>query len=127
MELGNLIFGHSRGQYEVPRGQWQDKFAELLDFFHLDYHGVANEKSIDKMRKKHNVVINDRDGIRTPKFEINPYYWGDDDSIIYIPNFIYFPTEYELMWYKYPLRDSYANQDITFKEFCRMIDDCKEV
>lgn len=125
MELGNLIFGHSRGKYQVARKDWEDKLAELFDKFGLEYHGCVAKKGMYRGSKT--VQVNDRGGIRTKKFEINPYYWGDDESEMYIPNFIYFPTEYEIMWYKYPLRDSYANQDITYEEFCDIIDDCKEV
>jgi hypothetical protein len=40
------------------------------------------------------------------------------------PNFLHKPTGYSLMWYKYPLRDSYANQDLTLKQFSKIIDNC---
>jgi len=40
------------------------------------------------------------------------------------PNFHYKPTDYRLKWYKYPLRDSYANKEVTVTEFARMIDHC---
>lgn len=125
MELGNLLFGHSRGKYQVSRDNWENKFAELLDTYELEYHGCVANKRL--YRHSDTVLINDRGGIRTKKFEINPYYWGFDDTEIYIPNFIYFPKDYHISWYKYPLRDAYTNQDITFEEFCEIIDDCKEV
>ena len=40
------------------------------------------------------------------------------------PNFHYKPTDYRLKWYKYPLRDAYANRVVTLQEFARMIDGC---
>jgi len=46
------------------------------------------------------------------------------DCPIVRPNFFYKPTGYELRWYKYPLRDSYANKALTLEQFKRMIDDC---
>ena len=48
---------------------------------------------------------------------ILPYYWGDDDVICTLPNFVYKPTGFTLSWYKYPLRDSYMNQDLSFDAF----------
>lgn len=40
------------------------------------------------------------------------------------PNFLHKPTGYELQWYKYPLRDAYANRKVTPLEFLRIIFDC---
>jgi len=32
MELGNLLFGNSRGKYQVPRyAGWEDEFYRLID------------------------------------------------------------------------------------------------
>lgn len=42
------------------------------------------------------------------------------------PNFVYKPTEYEIDWYKYPLRDSYANKELTLEEFKEILNKCKE-
>jgi hypothetical protein len=41
------------------------------------------------------------------------------------PNFHHKPTGYKLQWYKYPLRGSYANQDLDFDEFTDIVDDCR--
>lgn len=70
-------------------------------------------------------------------FSIFPYYWGGctcgiaedneehkPDCKLCIPNFHYKLTNYQLNWYKYPLRDSYANQNLSFDEFKAMIDNC---
>ncbi len=47
-----------------------------------------------------------------------------EDCLLLRPNFQFKPTGYKLMWYKYPLRDSYANQKLTLKQFEVMIDKC---
>lgn len=49
-----------------------------------------------------------------------------DDCAYVLPNFVYKPTGYELEWYKYPLRDSYANMEVSEKEFIEMILKCVE-
>lgn len=115
MELGNLIFGNSRGEYPVERGEWQDRFAEFLDNIGCDRYGYFG-------------IIpnaNERGGITTDKFIIRPYYWGESDAEAEKPNFEYLPNGYKLDWYKYPLRDAYANQDITYEEFDEMLKDCE--
>lgn len=40
------------------------------------------------------------------------------------PNFHHKPSGYKIKWYKYPLRDSYANKELNIKEFGKIIDDC---
>lgn len=42
------------------------------------------------------------------------------------PNFLYKPTGLTIEWYKYPLRDSYFNQETTLDEFKEIIDKCIE-
>lgn len=116
MELGNMLFGNSRGEHEVPRG-WQDIFCTLLDALSMDYHGEGYENNV---------------------FIIRPYFWGDDPcpddgecpcgNVALCqsmkPNFVFKPSGYELRWYKYPLRDSYANKELTRVQFFQMIGDC---
>lgn len=40
------------------------------------------------------------------------------------PNFLYKPTGFKIMWYKYPLRDSYMNQNISLDEFKEILEHC---
>lgn len=46
------------------------------------------------------------------------------DCKLVTPNFLHKPSGYALSWYKYPLRDSYANRVVSLAEFRRMIDEC---
>ena len=125
MELGNLLFGNSRGNYPVPRGfssetyEWQHRFYDFLDHIGCDNYGFL----LSDQDNKHQ---NHRGGITTEVFEINPYYWGDDDVECLKSNFIYFPTGYKLMWYKYPLRDAYSNQRLDFEQFDEILKKCEE-
>ena len=117
MELGNMIFGNSRGIYGVPRGDFEDAFYEFIDKIHCDEYGFYCKDDQYK---------NSRGGITTKIFEINPYYWGNDEYEASRHNFIYSPTNYELDWYKYPLRDAYSNQNLLYEEFKTMLDNCEE-
>lgn len=197
MELGNMMFGHSRGQFPVVRGAgYEDQLDRLFTVIDPDYwRDVTFENET---------------------FAVRPYYWGDctcgyeekewawceankhadtcyqtayrllqeqfdkegrkewgkdmkhcrrrvkalceqfgiawngglgcavhctcdheglwrewsalndhsEDCPIVLPNFHYKPTDYRLMWYKYPLRDSYASEDLSVPEFAKMIDAC---
>lgn len=118
MELGNLLFGNSRGEFPIfDRENWQDTFWEYFgDYF--DYHAFYDNAKKDP---KHTT---DMGGYENDTFVINPYYWGEDDEIAKRPNFIYKPTGLEIQWYKYPLRDAYLNQDISLEEAKKIWADC---
>ena len=120
-ELGNIAFGHSRGEFRVPR-EWQDKFFDLVD------------------------AIDPNDGCYCQNYENDifltmRYWWGDCDCglgtdieplahlsacSLLKPNFLYKPTGYEISWYKYPLRDSWSNFQITLEQFEDIIAKCVE-
>src|SRR3972149_1770846 len=59
MELGNAVFGNSRGNYEIDRDRFGDLFCNLMERY-----GMCNE--YDNPRT-----------IITKDFELRPYYWGD--------------------------------------------------
>ena len=82
MELGNLLFGHSRGAYEIERFPAQDYFSDFLEKVGLDYHGHPRDGS---------PLLNyvDSEGlIDTAMFSLFPYYWGEDEEYMAIPNFV---------------------------------------
>lgn len=125
MELGNLLFGNSRGRFEVPRGigeddfAWQETFRDFMDEIGLDGYAYIENKELEKYKTE-------RGGFENDIFAINPYYWGEDENIMREPNFIYKPTGLTIDWYKYPLRDSYSNKKITFEELNEILKKCKE-
>jgi hypothetical protein len=116
MELGNALFGHSRGKYPLKRGK---SLEEILD--RLLEVCAPNNRTYGEV-------------FENEVFAIFPYYWGDctcgdeqnhkADCFIVKPNFLYKPTGFELRWYKYPLRDSYSNQKITLTGFKKIISAC---
>lgn len=110
MELGNLLFGNSRGEFKVDRS-FQYFFNACLEDLGFDSYGyylgedkfVFNCKDEPKSYYEDDVLM------------ISPYYWGDDEELEEWHNFIYKPMGLEIDWYKYPLRDSYSNQPL-YKE-----------
>jgi hypothetical protein len=61
MELGNMIFGNSRGQYPVPR-DWEDEVRRLFE-------------EIEKQDREFNNYPYQE--YENDVFHIFPYYWGD--------------------------------------------------
>lgn len=60
MELGNMCFGNSRGEFSVPRGEgYEEEFARLFD-------AIGNTSEDQYHCKFENAV-----------FRVFPYYWGD--------------------------------------------------
>lgn len=111
MELGNLLFGNSRGEYHIePREEYQDAFADFLFANGFDGYGFKDGKR----------------EFENNKFIIRTYYWGEDEKIAALPNFVYKPTGLEISWYKYPMRDAYSNQDIDIESFKKMLQNCAE-
>lgn len=102
MELGNMLFGNSRGEYPVDRAEYQDSFHEFLERINCDGYGFYDGPAD---------IENKRGGITTDIVEINPYWWGDEDDYEECekPNFWYKPLDIKVDWYKYPVRDSYSN------------------
>lgn len=111
IELGNLLFGNSRGNYAIEREEWQNPFCKFLDHNGFDGYGYkegSNERCFE----------NDT-------FIIRPYYWGDEEDIAELPNFEYKPTGFTISWYKYPMRDAYASHDISTEEFIAILKACE--
>ena len=120
MELGNILFGHSRGEYHIePREQYQNAFFDEFALkAGLDGYGrPTTAKTLEKL-----TTTEDGIGYENDTFIIRPYYWGDEEMLMDLPNFVYKPTGLTIRWYKYPMRDAYASEDISveaFKEICR--------
>ena len=117
MELGNALFGNSRGAHEVDRS--------LQDFFYqfLASLGFKGEDLFVPPPGWQSLPYN---GSTNGTFIVRPYYWGECDCgnideegeckttcPTVLPNFVHIPSGFELQWYKYPLRDSYSNRLLT--------------
>ena len=107
MELGNLLFGKSSKDCTIPfeREINQELFYDILydDMKKLDY---------------------DVDGFDNETFTIIPYDWGECEEEDVEPNFYHKPSGFKISWYKYPLRDSYCNMEITYNQFRSILYDC---
>lgn len=201
-ELGNLLFGHSRGRYHIPRGVgFEEEFERLTGLM----ESASSPLGHSYLSDKHDCSV----------FTIRPYDWDaectcgfnaeteqwwsehqhthvcfcvrykeeearlrsvhgrgkDKPSLVHSalvawarannyaaapygmavhcdcgvdelhvatfggrdhteqcrlsqPNFHHKPSGFELEWYKYPFRDSYANQPLTLREFAVIVDEC---
>lgn len=121
-ELGNLIFGHSRGNYSIDRQEFEDVFSKFLERNSFDYYGHRLDM---QGRMVAPINMTDFASYDNGTFLIRPYYWGDDAKVMFLPNFIYYPTDLRINWYKYPLRDAYSNRLFTREEFIKILKDCE--
>ena len=115
MELGNLMFGNSRGAYHVePRMEYQDTFYEFLSNNIWDGYALRTDGADNPYHFENDTFI------------VRAYYWGDDETIAELPNFVYKPTGLEISWYKYPMRDAYSNQDVDIEAFKQILKACQD-
>lgn len=107
MELGNLLFGNSRGDYAVDR-RLEEAFVAALNAAGFDDDGHCQTwTSETPIPAPYN-----SEATATPHYVVQPYVRDDRDSATICPNFFDRITGLKLRWYKHPLRDSYANYDL---------------
>lgn len=102
MELGNILFGNSRGDYPFPDRHLVNckEWERLREVCQCDAYGFTSDE-------KHKTQFG---GFENEVFIINPY--------------TYKPTGFTIDWYKYPFRDSYMNKDLSRKELKEIWKDC---
>lgn len=116
MELGNLMFGNSRGNYEFPD------------------RDIVNSTEWETLCEKAQVNISygtpevEREfyGFENEVFTIRPYYWGDNEETSELPNFVYKPTGFKIEWYKYAFRDSYMNFALSIEDILEIFKNCAD-
>ena len=121
IELGNLLFGHSRGRFVFPRDTYQESFRAFLKDGGFDTYG----RPCDMCKENKNW----KEGCGDYRFEndvfaLRAYYWGNDERVARLPNFLHKPSGYEIRWYKYPLRDAYSSQKLEIGDFNRILTEC---
>lgn len=114
IELGNLLFGCSRGEYCFPNRDIIDSYVwrELIDKCNLDFYCTPLYTDYDFY------------GFDNDVFTVRPYCWSEEEEEMELPNFLYKPNGFEIRWYKYPFRNSYMNQDLSEKELLDIFKIC---
>ena len=117
MELGNRLFGNSRGDFAVDRGL-EDLFVDALHRAGFDKRGFRHGWTSDRPAP---TPYNEQ-ATATHHFVIQPYVYDELDNSALCPNFLDRVTGLKLRWYKYALRDSYANYDLTEEMLVPILD-----
>lgn len=115
--------------HAVPRNWREDRFCEMLDLIGCSNYGYVESKDHPLASYETKFEDGDTDAhyvIDTPLFTIRPYYWGDSHDIYPLPNFVYKPWDFEIKWYKYPMRDAHANIALTDDDFILMCETCEK-
>ena len=123
IETGNLLFGHSRGAFSIDRKVYEPLFHRFLNEAGFDFYGIPCDETAGNqslvIRSSGSAVEAEND-----TFIIRPYYWGEDERIMNLPNFVFKPKGIEIRWYKYALRDAYCSHNLSVKEFGEMLEEC---
>ncbi|MBT1162126.1 hypothetical protein [Bifidobacterium sp. SO1] len=134
MELGNLLFGNSRGEYPVDRtSEPCDLLEWLLIGLGCDINGSGRLDEDVRRRMEHAGFQPDwlvettrgidlHDPVSGERLLRTRAYWWDngDDPEAKLPNLEIPALGFSLDWYKYMFRDSYANRPLTLGLINRM-------
>ncbi len=64
------------------------------------------------------------DHFKNEVFEINPYYWGDDETEAEKPNFKHYESGLEIRWYKHIGRGMSCNKHVCPECFWDIFAEC---
>lgn len=106
--------------YPIERFPSQDYFGRFFDIAMLDTWGYPRKQSPLYRFMDGNQLID------TECFSLFPYYWGDNEELMTVPNFVFKPDKIKIWWYKYCLRDAYSNVELTSEDIKRMLDICTD-
>lgn len=132
MEVGNLLFGNSRGKYKFPDRKlvnaksWRD-LVEILgadDYMHIP---EINQWCVRAAMRDVDGQWTFYDKTHQKLFQIFPYYWGEDEVLQARHNFVYkpgTPEELAIDWYKYPFRDAYLSRPASKTMLKRIFTEC---
>ena len=114
---------------------WESVGDEWTDEDRAELKGISEWERIERkaLCKKHGIPWNDGYGsavhctcdyqARWDKFSKHNDHAAD--CPIVLPTLHYLPADFKLDWYKYPLRDSYMNQDVSIEQFLEIIATCQ--
>jgi hypothetical protein len=74
MELGNFLFGNSRGHYSVNRSNQNAFVEDVLYRLGFDGYGIVNDEILCK---QHGFTENEVGIYNNGVFSIFPYWWAD--------------------------------------------------
>lgn len=150
------IYRDHEDAYYDDEKKWSDEYDKQFDLFldrktdWEDEHHIDDcdddrlppeilklKPSMDQRPDPNNYRTIDKVNLVTAKFEHNhyfdnktfvlrPYYWGDAEYICNQPNFIYYPKDIEISWYKYPLRGASCNKNLSYRQFTEILEECKK-
>ena len=124
MSLENMLFGSSRGDFKVDKSL-QGLFVSALNEAGFDEFGFCKTWKSPEPTP----VPYDENATATHHFVIQPYVWDNLEQAAMCPNFLDRTTGLKLRWYEYPLRDAYANYDLTEEMLIpileRLIEECR--
>jgi hypothetical protein len=109
-ELGQLLFGCPTGRYDVP-----DYGVALIEWCMKEIERVywnRNQREWDRYTDP-----------QIPGIIYRPYYWGDDEVEMELPNFQLEGNQFEIRWYKHCWRGVSCNINYTPGQWVEWFDE----
>lgn len=125
MDLENMLFGNSRGDFKVSR-KLEGLFLAALKEAGFDEFGYCKTWKPDGPAP----TPYNKNATATHHFVVQPYVDDNFEQAVICPNFLDRTTGLKLRWYQFPLRDSYANYDLSEEMLVpileRFVEECRE-
>ena len=126
MEIGNALFGHSRGRYEIDgTSRAADLLSDTLTELGVTGRGRVDDDNQEIIEPLIGVVLKETDrgvDVLNPQsgrllMRLRAYWWGDDEDTVQAeaPNLEMPAVDVTVRWYKYWCRDAYANRPFTYE------------
>jgi hypothetical protein len=103
--------------------EWRKWYSKKQEFEDKTYDKLCAQYGVDR---KFGAAVHCTCDYRDRRYKFCEENHHDKECPIVKPNFLFKPTGFSIKWYKYPLRDSYMNQNITLDEFKKIISVCIE-
>lgn len=100
--------------------EWHDAKQKIEEKI---YHRLCTEFDVDR---DYGCAVHCTCDFKERRKQFHEENHHSENCPIIKPNFLYKPTGFAIKWYKYPLRDSYMNQNISLDEFKSIISKCIE-
>lgn len=119
LELGNLMFNPNKNQNHICPDYVLALLKDIESRLEITMINIGEGKDYDSPfdNTGANFEIENL-------FRVEAYNWNDD--IVQEYNFIYYPKNIRISWYKYLGRDDTVNKNFSPKTYIKMYNDCIE-
>ena len=123
MKLGQICFGNPSQEFQLDSEPYGSIVYALLVELGFDNYGhpETSNRHMGFSTELENSFDETTRCYRVDQYEIRPYYWGEDESLMDLPNLVNKNIGLEISWYKYCGRGMSCNKNLSSQEFCKQL------